>query len=95
MYKKRMTKRATYRIDRSIDKQYCSISNKTHAQIDYILVEERWRNIIINAETHTTANIHSDHYPVAFRTRIKLKSIKKGENQGQNTKNVTAHNKAT
>ena len=60
MYKKSITKLATYRIDKSTNKQYCNITNKTHAQIDYILVEERWRNTLTNAETHIIANIHSD-----------------------------------
>ena len=95
MYKNNTTKLATYRIDKSTDKQYCNITNKTHAQIDYILVEERWRNTIINTETQTTANIHSDHYPLIFTTRIKLTSIKEGGKPRKNTKNVTVHNKAT
>ena len=95
MYKNSITKLATYRIDKSTDKQYCNITNKTHAQIDYILVEERWRDTITNSETHTTANIHSDHYPFVSSTRIKLKSIKKEANQGQYTKNATAHSKET
>ena len=41
MYKKSLTKPETYRTDKSTDKQHCNITDKTHAQLDYVLVEER------------------------------------------------------
>ena len=33
---------------------------------------------ITNAESHTRANIDSDHYPLVINTRIKLKATPKG-----------------
>ena len=78
MYTKNIEKVATYRILKSQDGAEETIHDKTHAQIDYILVERRWRNTITNAETHTRANINSDHFPLVFNTRIKLKQLGKG-----------------
>jgi hypothetical protein len=78
MCQKHMGKLATYRIDKSTDKTYDNITNTTHAQIDYILVERRWRDTTTDAESHARANIRTDHYPPAFKTRIKRTQIKKG-----------------
>ena len=74
-----MKKLATYRIDKTIvNREYERITNKTHAQIDYILTERRWRNPITNVESDTRANIYSDHSPLTLTTNIKLKAIPKG-----------------
>ena len=44
-------------------------------QIDYILIPKRWQNGITNAETHSQANIDSDHFPVTVECTFKLKKI--------------------
>ena len=78
MFKKHIGKLATYRIDKTTDIEEEILTNEKHAQIDFILTEHRWRNIIINAETQTRANINTDRYPLIFETRIKLKKVLKG-----------------
>jgi endonuclease/exonuclease/phosphatase family metal-dependent hydrolase len=52
------------------------IQRGTHEQIDFIVTPERWKNAIKDAESHSMANIDSDHYPVAARISIKLKAIR-------------------
>jgi hypothetical protein len=75
MYKKN----ATYRIVKELGNITCEqIDNKTHAQIDSIFVNIIWRNSITNAETHTRANINSDHFPLVFTIRLKLRHMNKG-----------------
>ena len=79
MYKKHIGKLATYRITKETeDITYEQIDNKTHAQIDFVIVSHRWRNSITNAESDTRANLHSDHFPVHFTIRIRLKQTPKG-----------------
>ena len=45
-----------------------------HEQIDYILVQQRWWNSILDTESYPKANINSDHYPLVAKVRIKLKA---------------------
>ena len=79
MYKKHIGKLATYRIVKdNTDTTYEEINNKTHAQIDYVIVSHRWRNSITDIETDTKANLHSDHFPLHFTIRIRLKQVQKG-----------------
>ena len=54
---------------------------KTKNQIDYIMVDKRYRNGVINCKTRLDADCGSDHNPVIARLRIKLQKIKtkKGE----------------
>ena len=75
MFKKHIGKLATYRIDKTTHIEEEIITNEKHAQIDFILTENRWRNTTTNAETQTKANINTDHYPLIFETRIKLKKV--------------------
>ena len=42
--------------------------------LDYILVQNRWKNSITNLESDVYANIASDHFPLWMRIRIKLKA---------------------
>ena len=79
MYRKHIGKLATYRIVKETEEiTYEEISNRTHAQIDFVIVSHRWRNSITDIESHTRANIHSDHFPLVFTIRIRLKQISKG-----------------
>ena len=75
-FKKHIGKLATYRIQKNTDITEEIITNRTHAQIDFILINNRWKNSITNAESDTRANINTDHFPLIFVTGIKLKNIK-------------------
>jgi endonuclease/exonuclease/phosphatase family metal-dependent hydrolase len=89
-------KLATYRIDKTIvNREHELTTNKTHAQINYILTERRWRNTITNVESDTRANIYSDHFPLTFTTNIKLKAIPKGGKVDQCTNLATPHKTMT
>ena len=46
-------------------------------QIDYILVQQRFRNSIQYSKALPGANCNSDHNPVLCRMQIKLKCLKK------------------
>ncbi|KAK7907147.1 hypothetical protein WMY93_015759 [Mugilogobius chulae] len=46
-------------------------------QIDYILVNARFRNCIKQAKTYPGADIGSDHNPVVMKIKVKLKKLKK------------------
>ena len=59
------------------------ISHTNHEQIDYIAVQQRWKNSVLDAESDTNANIKSDHYPVIATIRIKLRATKKGKGPGR------------
>jgi hypothetical protein len=79
MFKKRIGKLATYRILQETNEiTYEEINNKTHAQIDFVMASHRWRNPTTDVESQTRANIHSDHFPLVFTIRIRLKQIGEG-----------------
>jgi exonuclease III len=80
-FKKIPGKTATFRGKTDIDQE---ITHKNHEQIDYIAVQHRWKNSILNAESDSTSNIKSDHYPVTATIRIKLRAIKRGRGPGRN-----------
>ena len=77
-FKKQDHNIATYRINKETTTRHEPITTQTHAQIDYILTARRWRNSITGVESQTRANIQSDHFPLVFTTRIRLKQIGKG-----------------
>ena len=56
---------------------WISPDGKTRNQIDYVLVNNRFRNSIKNSKSRPGADCGSDHNPVVIRTETKLKSIKK------------------
>ena len=48
----------------------------------------------MGAETHARANLNTDHHPLTFQARVKLKQLKGGgEKEGQHTNNVIIYNK--
>lgn len=51
--------------------------NVVRNQIDYMLVNKRFRNSCLSVKTYPGADISSDHHPLAGRFRIKLKKVKK------------------
>ena len=46
-------------------------------QIDYILVEQRFRNQVKDFKSHPGADIDSDHYPVVIKCSLKFETTKK------------------
>ena len=56
---------------------------KTRNQIDYIMINTRFRNSVKQTKTHPGADIGSDHNPVVATVKITLKRIKKKENMEQ------------
>ena len=52
-------------------------TNIVRNQIDYVIINRRFRSSISNAKTYPGADIGSDHNPVAVRFRMRLKLIKK------------------
>ena len=45
-------------------------------QIDYIIINERFRNCIKQAKTYPGADINSDHNPVVIKIKVKLKKTR-------------------
>jgi len=46
--------------------------------LDYATVALRWRIVVRDAATDTSANISSDHYPLIVDVRVKLKGNRGG-----------------
>lgn len=46
-------------------------------QIDYITINSRFRNGVLDAKTYPGCDINSDHNPVVITLRVKLKTIKR------------------
>lgn len=46
-------------------------------QVDYILVNRRFRNSILSTKTYPGADIASDHNPVVAEVQLKLKKVAK------------------
>ena len=64
-------------------------------QIDYILINERFKNSIKNTKTYPGADINSDHNPLVMKMKLRLKSIKltpKKENHEMNMLKVLDYN---
>ena len=49
----------------------------TRNQIDYILINDRFRNNVKQVKTYPGADINSDHIPVVMKLKIKLKKMEK------------------
>ena len=47
-----------------------------YEMLDFILVPERWKNTVANAESDTSGFIPTDHYPIIATIRIKVKAEK-------------------
>ena len=62
---------------------WISPDGKTRNQIDYIMINTRFRNSVKQTKTYTGADIGSDHNPVVATVKINLKRIKKKENMEQ------------
>ena len=58
-----------------------SPGNRVRNQIDYILVNNRYRNSVKAAKTYPGADINSDHNPVIAKLNVRMKTIKKRINK--------------
>ena len=56
---------------------WTSPDGKTKNQIDYILIQKRWRSSLCNAKTYPGADCGSDHELLIATIKIKLRKIKK------------------
>jgi hypothetical protein len=52
-----------------------SPGDQTRNQIDYILVNKRYRNAVLNCRTYPAADCNTDHILVKARLRIRLKKL--------------------
>ena len=52
-------------------------------QIDYIMINQRFKNCEKQARTYPGADITSDHNPVAFKFKVKLKKINRNQAESQ------------
>lgn len=58
---------------------WTSPGDRVRNQIDYILIQKRFRNSIKTAKTMPGADCGSDHVPVICKMKIRLKQIKKAK----------------
>ena len=66
---------------RSARYTWTSPNGEIRNQIDFVLVNQRYRNSITNAKSRPGADCGSDHNPVVFKVRVKLKVPKKKSSQ--------------
>ena len=57
-------------------------------QIDYIMINQRFKNCVKQARTYPGTNINSDHNPVTIKFKVKLKKIKSNHAQSQRDYNL-------
>lgn len=58
-----------------------SPGDRTYNQIDFILVDERWKSAVGNVKTYPGADCGSDHQLLVMRMRIRYKNIHKSAPQ--------------
>ena len=78
MYNKRMKNRCTYKNKNTGHKGGKPWNATNYGQIDYIMIENRWKNSIFEAWSAPFTGIDSDHFPVIGRIKIKLAKKEKG-----------------
>ena len=49
----------------------------SEAQIDHILINQKWENSIKNCRSYNTVNVNSDHKIVSVKVKLSLKTFKK------------------
>ena len=81
MFNKRRKNRCTYKNKNSGHKGGKPWNTTNYGQIDYILIEKRWKNAIFEAWTTPYAHITSDHFPLIGRLRIKLAKKEKSNRE--------------
>lgn len=68
---------------KSAQHTWVSPDGKTKNQIDYILVDKRFRNGILNSKSMPGADCESDHNPVTMKMKIRLQKVKKSKKQAK------------
>ena len=58
-----------------------SLEDISRNQIDYIMIDQRFKNCVKQARTYPGADTISDHNPVASNFKVKLKKIKRNQAQ--------------
>jgi hypothetical protein len=58
---------------------WVSPGDRWRNQIDYILINQRWRSSILNVKTYPGADCGSDHQLLVAKLRLKLKTIKRNQ----------------
>ena len=48
-------------------------------QIDYIMINQKFKNCVKQARTYPEPDINSDHNPVTIKFKVKLKKIKRNQ----------------
>lgn len=56
---------------------WVSPDKRTKNQIDYIMINKRWRRSVIDARTYRGADINSDHILLRAKIQLKLKATRK------------------
>ena len=64
----------------------------TRNQIDYILINKRFRNCVIQAKTYPGSDINSDYNPVIEKMKIQLKKLNKTNRKQQLDFNLLKNN---
>ncbi len=72
-YAKSPEKLATYRTPEARKDLMAPFTRPYFEQLDYILIQDRWKNSILETEADMWANLSSDHRPVICKFRFKLK----------------------
>ena len=57
--------------------------NNGYETLDYILVENRWKNSIKDCEVDHSGFIPTDHYPIIAKIRVKFKKIPKNDRRAR------------
>ena len=103
MFNKRMKNRCTYKNKNTGHKGGKPWNATNYGQIDYIMIENRWKNAIYEAWSAPFTGIESDHFPVIGRIKIKLakkekmdkkegdKKIRPLENNGRTARKNQRH----
>ena len=63
--------------------------NTVRNQIDYIAINSRFKNSVLNAKTYPGCDINSDHNPVVITMQVKLKKIQKPKTTNKISWNTT------
>ena len=73
---------------------WVSPNSNTHNQIDYIMINKRFRNVVKQSNSYPGADINSDHNLVVAKVQIKLCKLQKTKQQAkfQLTKLLDDHN---
>jgi hypothetical protein len=71
------TKLITYRHPGTQGPPYVRIEGKTqrYETLDYILIEDRWKNGVKDTESKIGANIETSHYPLAAKIKINFRAV--------------------